>query len=53
MWHLTRSPRTAYTRAGYLRYVDLAHDWAADNGWRADEVERALFDIGKDLQRVA
>jgi hypothetical protein len=51
MWHLTRIPRTAYTRAGYIRYVDLAHRWAAGNGWRADEVERALFDIGKTVPR--
>jgi hypothetical protein len=39
--------------AGYLRYVDLAHQWAADNGWTADEVERALFDSGRTVPRAA
>lgn len=51
MWHLCRIPRSAYTGSGYLRYVNLAHEWAVSNDWRADEVERALFDIGKNVGR--
>lgn len=51
MWDLCRIPRSVERRAGYLDYVDAAHRWADENGWRPDEVERALFDIGKDVPR--
>lgn len=51
LWDLCRIPRSVEQRGSYLRYVDLAHAWAADKGWRPDDVERALFEIGKDVPR--
>lgn len=47
LWHLCGLLGSSERRAGYLRYVELAHEWAAGHGWRADEVERALFEIGR------
>ncbi|CAN5839779.1 hypothetical protein BH23ACT8_BH23ACT8_03170 [soil metagenome] len=49
MWHLCGIPRSAERRSGYLDYVATAHRWADENGWRPDEVERAVFEIGKIL----
>lgn len=52
MWYLRRLARSHQRKDAYLRYVELAHRRAADSGWRADEVERALFDIGKTVPRA-
>lgn len=47
-WKLANIPRSVEQLEGYLRYVKLAHDWGASYGeFGADEVERALFEIGK------
>jgi hypothetical protein len=47
-WELAKIPRSVEQLDGYLRYVKLAHDWGASHGeFGADEVERALFAIGK------
>jgi len=47
-WELAKIPRSVEQLEGYLRYVKLAHDWGASYGeFGADEVERALFEIGK------
>jgi hypothetical protein len=51
MWDLVKLPRSVERRASYLSYVELAHSWAAERGWRADDVERALFEIGKTVPR--
>lgn len=55
MWQLAKIPRSAQRKAGYLEYVRLAHIWGAQVGgdYGADEIERALFEIGKNLPRVA
>lgn len=55
MWQLAKIPRSAQRKAGYLEYVRLAHSWGAQVGgdYGADEIERALFEIGKNLPRVA
>ena len=48
-WELAKIPRSVEQLDGYLRYVKLAHDWGESHGkFGADEVERALFEIGKD-----
>lgn len=52
LWDLCRLARSAERRDSYLEYVRLAHRWAHDKGWRADEVERALFDIGKTVPKT-
>ena len=47
-WELAKIPRSVQKLEGYLRYVELAHEWGALHGdFGADEVERALFEIGK------
>ncbi len=47
-WELAKIPRSVEQLEGYLRYVKLAHDWGESHGkYGADEVERALFEIGK------
>ena len=49
VWELAKIPRSVERSDGYLRYVKLAHDWGESHGeFGADEVERALFEIGKD-----
>ena len=52
MWDLVDVARSVERRAGYLSYVELAHFWADERGWRADDVEWALFEIGKEVARV-
>lgn len=48
-WELAKIPRSVERLEGYLRYVKLAHDWGESHGkFGADEVERAIFEIGKD-----
>lgn len=48
-WKLVKIPRSVERLDGYLRYVKLAHDWGKSHGkFGADEVERAIFEIGKD-----
>ena len=48
VWELAKIPRSVERSDGYLRYVKLAHDWGESHGeFGADEVERALFEIGK------
>jgi hypothetical protein len=53
LWSLAKIPRSIELRRSYNAYVELAHRWGAeisgDHG--ADEIERALFDIGKDLPK--
>jgi hypothetical protein len=53
MWSLVAMPRSVELSKSYNAYVELAHRWGAeisgDHG--ADEIERALFDIGKDLPK--
>lgn len=51
MWKLVKLPRSVELKGSYLDYVEVAHRWAADNNWRADEVEWALFEIGKTVDR--
>jgi len=58
IWDLTKSTgdpiaRSFESRDGYLRYVDRAHQWAAElgAGFQADDVERALFEHGKGVTR--
>ena len=47
-WKLANISRSVERLEGYLRYVELAHDWGESHGkYGADEVERALFEIGK------
>jgi hypothetical protein len=48
-WSLCGLSRSAERRSSYLRYVEMAHRWADGQVWRADEVEWALFSIGKDI----
>ena len=48
VWELAKIPRSVERSDGYLRYVKLAHEWGNSHGeFGADEVERALFEIGK------
>ena len=48
VWELAKIPRSVEKPDGYLRYVKLAHEWGNSHGeFGADEVERALFEIGK------
>ena len=48
VWELAKIPRSVKKINGYLQYVELAHEWGESHGeFGADEVERALFEIGK------
>ena len=48
VWELAKIPRSVEQLKGYFRYVKLAHEWGGSHGeFGADEVERALFEIGK------
>lgn len=51
MWKLCGLSRSSWRRSAYLEYVDQAHMWAADLGCRVDEIERALFDIGRSMSK--
>lgn len=51
MWDLVELPRSVELKGNYLKYVEDAHHWAALHNWRADEVEWALFEIGKTVDR--
>jgi hypothetical protein len=53
MWDLVALPRSVELRRSYLEYVEDAHRWASIHGWRADEVEWALFELGKTVDRSA
>ena len=49
VWELAKIARSVEKPTGYLQYVELAHEWGVSHGeFGADEVERALFEIGKD-----
>lgn len=50
MWDLVRVPRSCEQRGTYGQYVVLAHRWAGELGRRPDEIERALFEIGKQVR---
>lgn len=50
MWDLVRLPRSVSRRDSYLTYVEVANDWAKQTGCRADDVEWALFEIGKGVR---
>jgi hypothetical protein len=52
MWDLVDVVRSVELRAGYLTYVALARHWADEHSWRPDDVEWALFEIGKEVARV-
>ena len=48
VWELAKIARSVEKPTGYLQYVELAHEWGVSHGeFGADEVERALFEIGK------
>lgn len=51
VWDLVGLPRSVERRASYLRYVELARQWASDLECRPDDVEWALFELGKDVPR--
>lgn len=51
MWDLVEVARSVQRRGSYLTYVDLAHRWADVSGCRPDDIERALFEVGKTVQR--
>ena len=53
MWNLVELPRSVELKGSYLEYVQDAHRWATLHKWRADEVEWALFEIGKNVDRKA
>ena len=48
VWELAKIARSVEKPTVYLQYVELAHEWGVSHGeFGADEVERALFEIGK------
>lgn len=49
MWDLVGLKRSVERRDGYLKYVALAQRWAAEVGCRPDDVELAVFEIGKKV----
>lgn len=51
MWDLVKLQRTVELKSTYVQYVDMAHRWAEEQGWRADEVEWALFELGKTVEK--
>ena len=51
MWDLVQLARSVERRDGYLEYIRLVVDWAATD-WRPDEIELALFEIGKGVPRT-
>jgi hypothetical protein len=52
MWHLVHLERSVERRSSYLTYVNLAHSWADEHSCRPDDVEWALFEIGKTVPRT-
>ena len=42
--------RSAWRRNAYLEYVDRAHGWAEELGCPVDEVEHALFEVGRSVR---
>lgn len=50
MWDLVQLARSVERRDGYLDYVRLVMDWAGSD-WRPDEIEWALFKIGRNVPR--
>jgi hypothetical protein len=51
IWDLCDIPRSAFARSNYFRYVHLTHRWAQELQFPVDEVERALFEYGKEVRR--
>jgi hypothetical protein len=51
VWDLAGLDGSVRKRAGYVKYVDLVSHWAGGK-WRMDEVELALFEIGKTVRKV-
>ena len=51
MWDLVELPRSFEQQDSYVQYVDAAHRWAQELGCRPDDVEWALFEIGKGVER--
>jgi hypothetical protein len=53
MWWLAELPRSVERGDSYVKYVELAHAWAAEVGGncRADEIERAIFSIGQNMSK--
>jgi len=54
MWSLAGIPRSVERKNSYLEYVKLLHSWSAEEGlhYSVDELERAVFEIGKDIPRT-
>lgn len=50
MWDLVRLAQSVERRDAYLEYVRLAVDWSGSDS-RPDEIELALFEIGKRVPR--
>ena len=53
MWWLAGIPRSVEGHDNYLKYVNLAHAWGRDltGGFGADEIERAIFELGKGMPK--
>ena len=53
MWWLAELPRSVERGDSYVKYVELAHAWAAEVGGNcgADEIERAIFSIGQNMSK--
>lgn len=49
MWDLVGLKRSVEQRGAYLEYVAIAQRWAAELGCRPDDIELAVFEIGKDV----
>lgn len=52
MWKLIKLPRSVERQDTYVQYVEEAHRWADEIGCRADDVEWALFELGKNVERT-
>lgn len=50
IWDLVKLPQSVELKTTYVQYVEAAHHWAEQRNWRADEVEWALFEIGKRVR---
>ena len=50
VWDVARIPRSVELRDSYLKYVEYAQQ-PKFSGYRADEIELALFEIGQKVRR--
>jgi hypothetical protein len=53
MWWLAGIPRSIESHDNYMKYVNLAHAWGEDLkcDFGADEIERAIFELGKGMPK--